>query len=241
MESIGDARLAARPEAAWYLDTVFTPGEHVGTVYDDPTTPVVVTGIEEVTTIRIPSGRLVVDAPWHDHEAWEYERGLPTSSPRELAVRIPPGTYRVEIAWTAGPYEFFGEHCDGVECAATRLCVSDDPVVGWEMGLGVDDDIARLKPGEKIGFSSDANVGCFADAGAWAALAAPFRAYVDGRPVPRESEQLSGWCERVTDESQQADLVTFIAESGGVVWLGRTKTGDVAAIVVTSGMPGATA
>ncbi|MEV5508236.1 hypothetical protein [Streptomyces orinoci] len=38
-----------------------------------------------------------------------------------------------------------------------------------------------------------------------------------------------------------ADLVTFTAQSGGVVWLGRTKTGDVAAIVVTSGMAGAKA
>lgn len=32
-----------------------------------------------------------------------------------------------------------------------------------------------------------------------------------------------------------------MAESGGVVWLGRTKTGDVAAIGVSSGMPGAKA
>ncbi|MEU3606442.1 DUF4241 domain-containing protein [Streptomyces sp. NPDC035033] len=241
MEWIGDARLAAGPEAARYLEAVFTPGERLGTVYDDPTTPVVVTGVEEVAVIRIPSGRLVVDAPWHDDEAWEYERGLPTRPPRELAVRIPPGAYRVEIAWTAGPYEFFGEHFDGVECAATRLRVSDDPVVGWEMGPAIGDDIDRLQPGERIRFSSDANVGCFADAGAWTALAAPFRTYVDGGPVPRDSERLPGWCERVSDESQQADLVTFTAESGGVVWLGRTKTGDVAVIVVTSGMPGAKA
>ncbi|MFE6910155.1 hypothetical protein [Streptomyces erythrochromogenes] len=82
------------------------------------------------------------------------------------------------------------EHVDGVECAATRLCISDDPVVGWEMGL---------------------------------------------------SEELADGCERVRDESQQADLVTFGAESGGVVWLGRTKTGDVAAIVVTSCLPDAKA
>jgi hypothetical protein len=106
MDWIADTGLAAWPEATWYLDTAFTPGAHLGTVYDDPTTPIVVTEVEEVTTIRIPSGRLVVDAPWHDDETWEYERGLPTSPPRELARRIPPGTYRVEIAWTAGRYEF---------------------------------------------------------------------------------------------------------------------------------------
>ncbi|MEU5069703.1 DUF4241 domain-containing protein [Streptomyces virginiae] len=130
--------------------------------------------------MRVPSGRLVVDAPWHDDQVWEYQRGLPTWPPRELAVRIPPGVYRVEIAWTAGPYEFMGEHVDGVECAATRLCISDDPVVGWEMGLGVEDDIARLQPGEEPRFFSDANVGCFADAGAWTTLSAPFRTFIDG-------------------------------------------------------------
>ncbi len=123
MEWVRDARLAAGPEATWYLEAAFTPGAHLGTVYDDPMTPVVVTGIEELTTIRVPSGRLVVDAPWHDDQVWEYQRGLPTRPPRELAVRIPPGVYRVEIAWTAGPYEFMGEHVDGVECAATR-CAS---------------------------------------------------------------------------------------------------------------------
>ncbi|WP_373024773.1 DUF4241 domain-containing protein [Streptomyces yangpuensis] len=207
MAWVGNARLAAGPEATWYLEAAFTPGAHLGTVYDDPTTPVVVTGIEELTTIRVPSGRLVVDAPWHDDQVYEYGRGLPTRPPRELAVRIPPGVYRVEIAWTAGPYEFMGEHVDGVECAATRLCISDDPVVGWEMGLSVEDDIARLQPGEEPRFFSDANVGCFADAGAWTTLSARFRTFMDG--VPLETEQLADGCERVRDESQQADLVTF--------------------------------
>lgn len=156
-------------------------------------------------------------------------------------MRIPPGTYPVEIAWTAGPYEFFGEHFDGIACAATRIRLSHDPVAGWEMGLGIHDDIDRLQPGEQVGFSSDANVGCFADAEAWTTLVAPFRTFVDGAPVDRESEQLPDDCERLSDETRQADLVTFTAESGGVVWLGRTGTGAVAAIVVTSGMSGAKA
>ncbi|WP_328777762.1 DUF4241 domain-containing protein (plasmid) [Streptomyces goshikiensis] len=209
-------------------------------MYDDPTTPVVVTGIEEVTTMRVPSGRLVVDAPWDD-DTRRYEQGVPTRPPREPAVRIPPGVYRVEIAWTAGPYEFFGEQFDGVECAATRLCISDDPVVAWEMGLGVDDDVDRLPPGERPRFGADHNVGCFADASAWTTLSAPFRTCVDGCWEPREVGQLPDGCERICDELQQADLVTFTAQSGGVVWLGRTGTGDVAAIVVTNGMTDAKA
>ncbi|MBK3562354.1 hypothetical protein JHN47_01025 [Streptomyces sp. MBT62] len=82
MERGGDARLAAGPEATWYLERAFTPGAQLGTVYDDPETPVVVTGIEQVTTIRVPSGRLVVDAPWHDDEVWKYEQGWPTAPER---------------------------------------------------------------------------------------------------------------------------------------------------------------
>ncbi|QDY80025.1 hypothetical protein [Streptomyces qinzhouensis] len=132
MERTGDVRLVAGPEDASYLEVVFVPGKHVGTVWNDPATPVVVTEIEEVAAARVPSGRLMVDAPWHDDEVREYELGLPTSPPREPAVRIPPGTYRIEIAWTAGPYEFFGERFDGVEYAAARLVISDDPVFGWE-------------------------------------------------------------------------------------------------------------
>lgn len=61
-----DARLAAEPEATWYLETAFAPSAHLGTVFGDPTTPVVVTSIVGVTTICVPSGRLVVDAPWDD-------------------------------------------------------------------------------------------------------------------------------------------------------------------------------
>ncbi|MGW1638343.1 DUF4241 domain-containing protein [Streptomyces lavendulae] len=154
-------------------------------------------------------------------------------------MRIPPGVHRVEIAWTAGPYEFFGEQFHGVECAATRLRISDDPVVGWEMGLGVDDDIDRLPSGEKPRFAADHNVGCFADAGAWTTLSTPFRRCVDGRWEPRGSGPPADGCERISDESQQADLVTFGAESGGIVWLGRTASGDVAAVVVTRGLSGA--
>ncbi|MEV4192589.1 DUF4241 domain-containing protein [Streptomyces toxytricini] len=241
MEWVADARLAAWPEAAWYLEAVFTPGSQVGTAYDAPTTPVVVTRVEEVTSLRVPSGRLVVDAPWDDDDASRYERGQPTRPPRELAVHIPAGVHRVEVAWTAGPYEFMGEQFDGVEVAATRLRISDEPVVGWEMGLGVGEDVARLEPGDATGFGADANVGCFADAAAWTALSAPFRTFVGGSPVPRDTEYLPGWCEKVRDESQQADLVTFAVELGGIVWLGRTRTGDVAAIVVTSGLADAKA
>lgn len=78
-------------------------------------------------------------------------------------------------------------------------------------------------------------------AGAWTTLSAPFRTCVDEGWEPRGSGQLAEGCERISDESQQAGLVTFGAESGGIVWLGRTESGDVAAIVVTSGLSDAKA
>lgn len=39
MEWVGDPRLAAGPEATWYLESAFTPGAHLGTVDDDPRRP----------------------------------------------------------------------------------------------------------------------------------------------------------------------------------------------------------
>lgn len=77
MTWVGDERLAAGSAATRYLETAFTPGAHLGTVYDDPTTPVVMTSIKEVTTLRVPSGRLVVDAPWDD-DTLGYKQGAPT-------------------------------------------------------------------------------------------------------------------------------------------------------------------
>ncbi|MFF3085984.1 DUF4241 domain-containing protein [Streptomyces nojiriensis] len=82
--------------------------------------------IADVTTIRVPSGRLIVDSPWSENHG------------REMVARIPPGTYRAEAAWTEAPYEHGGEYFDGREGAATRLRVSDDPVVVWEAGGGVE-------------------------------------------------------------------------------------------------------
>jgi hypothetical protein len=53
MKWVGDARLPAGPEATWYLETAFTPGAHLGTVYDDPTTPVVVEQVEAGSAVEL--------------------------------------------------------------------------------------------------------------------------------------------------------------------------------------------
>ncbi|GAA1246786.1 hypothetical protein GCM10009665_42150 [Kitasatospora nipponensis] len=227
-----DVRLAAGPEESWLLGTAFTPGARLGTRLDDPTIAVHVVEVAEVTMLRIPSGRVIVDSPWPD----EGDLQLRTPVGRELLERVPPGSYQVEAAWTESPYEFMGEYFDGREVGAVRLRIVDDPVAVWEMALGVDDDIAALSSGDRIGFNSEANSACFADASAWQELAAPFRQFWKGlqsgdeQPLATESLCDESF-ERTSDEALAADLMTFPSEGETVVWLGRTESGTIASIV----------
>ncbi|MFE6766678.1 DUF4241 domain-containing protein [Streptomyces sp. NPDC057689] len=224
-----DARLRAGSDVAEYLEGVLIVGTRLGVRYDDPLTSVEVVEVSEVTTVRIPSGRLIVDSPWTDEES------------RELTERIPPGVYRVDTAWVEAPHEFMGEYFSGRECAAIRLCVSDAPIVGWEMGLAVGEDVERLQQGQEVGFETDTAMGCFSDAAAWSALTAPFRRFREEREtcepgtfVSRDTEDLcDGYFEQSADESQGADLLTFVANEGRtVVWLGFADSGSVASVVV---------
>ncbi|WP_225848284.1 DUF4241 domain-containing protein [Streptomyces sp. HPF1205] len=233
-----DPRLAAGPEVSRYLDSVFVPGTRLGMRYDDPRTPVEVVGLQELTSIRIPSGRLVVDTPWPDDtldpEEWERQPA------RELVERIPAGTYRVEAAWVQAPYEFMDEHFDGREVAGTRLMVTEEPVASWEVALAVSDAVDRLTPDAEVGFETDTATGCFADATAWLPLTAPFRDFwTAGRREPgvmhtRATQDLvTGYFERSTHTPSAADLVTFPANEGLTrTYLGRTSSGSVAQIAV---------
>ncbi|MER6202004.1 DUF4241 domain-containing protein [Streptomyces sp. NPDC001586] len=232
MASVGDPRLAAGREVAAYLEALFVPGACLGVRADDPLTSVTVVGVEEVTTIRVPSGRLIVDSPWSE------EAG------REIVARIPPGTYPVEAAWTEAPYEHGGEQFDGRECAATRLRVSDDPVVVWEAGIGVNDDIGDAEIAA-AGFHSDSDAtGAIADAEAWEALTAPFHRFLQaaaswgGSGGDRDTADLcDGWFEKSTDDDLKADLVAFdVAEGWSPVWIGRSRAGTVASIIVPGQM-----
>ncbi|MFG2825548.1 DUF4241 domain-containing protein [Kitasatospora sp. NPDC048365] len=236
MDHAADLRHAAGVEESRYLDAVFTPGARLGTRPDDPTTFVEVVEVREVTRIRVPSGRLIVDSPWPE----ECDAEMRPRAGRELAERIPPGTCRVEASWTQAPYEFMGEQYDGRDVAAVRLCVADSPVARWEMALGVGEDPETVPPGERIGFHCETNMGSFADAGSWPALTAPFRDFWrsdwDGDPRPRATESFFDYAfERSSDERHGADLVTFAAPGPAVVWLGRTATGALAAVVVANG------
>jgi Protein of unknown function (DUF4241) len=230
-----DERLAAGPEESRYLGAVFTLGAQVGTHAEDPARPVYVVEVAEVSPIRVPSGRLVVASPWPDDSDWE----LPTPAGRELKDRILPGVHRVQVSWTEAPFEYNGEQFDGREAVAVRLLVSDAPVVCWEAGLGVGESIEQIVHGERPGFDSEENMGSFADATAWPSLTEPFRQFwleVDAgkQDASRATESLGESFERVSDEALGADLVTFPADGGSVVWLGRTETGSIASIVTTN-------
>ncbi|MGW6704045.1 DUF4241 domain-containing protein [Streptomyces sp. NPDC054956] len=235
MAYVGDGRLVAAPEVCAYLDAVFTPGTRLGVRSDDRRTFVEVVEVARVTSIRVPSGRLVVDSPWLEDEDGE---------PRELVVRIPPGTYGVDAAWTEAPYEFMGEHFSGREVAATRLCVREGTVAVWEMGLATGDDIERLRQGDEVGFNTDTSTGSFGDATAWPALTAPFRKFREqrrtapGTLVSRDTESVGGGeFEMVRDEARGADLITFSATEGlSVTWLGCTENGELSSIVVMGHM-----
>ncbi|MFE1877012.1 DUF4241 domain-containing protein [Streptomyces sp. NPDC059496] len=102
----------------------------------------------------------MVDTPWLEDEDEE---------PRELVVRIPPGVYGVDAAWTEAPYEFMGKCFSGREVAATRLFVREGTMAVWAMGLAVLDDIERLRQGDEVGFNTDTSTGSFGDAAAWPA------------------------------------------------------------------------
>lgn len=202
-----------------HLDALFRPGTRLSTSYH----PMTVSAVREVATVRVPSGRLVVDCP-------------STGSGRELAVRIPPGGYALESAWVSYEYDFMGEHVETEDSAAVRLRVREEPVVSWEMALSAGEDTRILRDGRAYGFDTDVASGSFADAAAWPALRQPFSEEREGKGLLGVERLADGFL-RTTDQPSAADLVFFPTDGDGgyVVWLGRGPSGEVAAMVVETG------
>ncbi|MEV0292286.1 DUF4241 domain-containing protein [Nocardia sp. NPDC050710] len=217
-----------RPESREYLDGLFTPGQRIG---GDPYTPyswIDIVDVQEVAVIRLPSGRLVADSPWS------------AEPPHELALRVPPGTYPVEVSWSDVPSLINGCYFERRECAATRLRIRDEPVVTWELVLGVGEDPSGPRA-DRAGFEAEEAMGCFADATAWESLTAPFRRFLAdlpgfGQPTGpgRDTEDLcEGYFELARDEEHRADLLAFgVPEGWAQVWAGRARDGEIAVIVV---------
>nr|EIF88245.1 hypothetical protein [Streptomyces tsukubensis NRRL18488] len=224
---------------AAYLHSVFVPGTRLGPVYD-LSGDVTVVELIHAATIRIPSGRLGVGTPWPDDSfAPSHAEEWPDGEWWELAERIPPGAYRVETAWTSAPFEYQGRITDMRDCSGTRLIVRDEPVVGWEMALGVGERVEDVPQGLEPGVYLETGLGCFADAAHRGTLARLFlKAREESADRPEESEQraveaLPDGNELVRDDTVGADLVTMAVDDGTLVsWLGRTAGGELAAVVV---------
>ncbi|GGY06666.1 DUF4241 domain-containing protein [Streptomyces hiroshimensis] len=217
-----DAWRPPRTRPPLWLDALFRPGTRLSTALE-PLELLTVLEPRPVGTVRVPSGRIVVDCPV-------------TGGGRELTVSIPSGEYLVDTARTGYTYEFMGKQVEAEDMTAVRLRVSDEPAVRWEMGLGAGEDVRLLRDGHAYGFSTDTATGGFADAVAWPVLAGLFRQALQTNATG-PAEQLSDGFLRTTDESLNADLMAFPTGGDGTyaVWVGRGRSGEVTAIVVQAG------
>ncbi|MFF0746430.1 DUF4241 domain-containing protein [Streptomyces sp. NPDC004111] len=209
---------APRPLGPGALDALFVPGTALTAHRHEPLT---VLDVRPVGTLRTTGGRLVVDCP--------VSGDLP---PRELTVRVPPGTYPVDNAWAGYAYDFMGEHVVREDVTAYRLRIGEGPVVSWEMALAAGEDPRLLREGEGYGFGTDTASGSFADAAAWPVLAPPFREAHGA--VPDGVEELAEGHLRATDPATGAQLIRFPTggDGGYTVWLGRDAAGEPVSVVV---------
>ncbi|MFJ2744382.1 DUF4241 domain-containing protein [Streptomyces sp. NPDC087440] len=209
---------APQPLRPGALDALFAPGTPLTAPGHEPLTAV---DVRPVGTLHLPSGRLVVDCP--------ASGGQP---PRELTVRVPPGTHPVDSARARFAYDFMGEHVVAEEVTAYRLRVGEGPVVSWEMGLAPGEDLRMVREGEGYGFGTDTASGSFADAAAWPVLAPRFREAAGGEP-PEAVRQGDG-CLLAVDPATGGGLLYFLTggDGGYTVWLGRDAAGEPVSVVV---------
>ncbi|GLW52438.1 hypothetical protein [Kitasatospora phosalacinea] len=234
---------APDPYEQWLLEALFTPGALLGAAHTyghGPALPARLTAVEEVATVRTPSGRLAVACPWPPDD----EPGVPLPVAFELAERVPPGPHRVEAAWYRAPVLFMGEVQDHPEVAAVRLRLTDAPVTRWEAAAFVPTPVGT-DPGGVLDaddhgrrhFYDEHQTCAFADAAAWPELVAPFRQFahnaIAGLPnTGRATESLRDGCfERTSSPARAADLLSF-PSSGTTTWLGRAADGTPAAVLV---------
>ncbi|MFB7949361.1 hypothetical protein ACFC6L_31105 [Kitasatospora phosalacinea] len=234
---------APGPDEQRLLDALFTPGAPLGAARahgHDPALPARVTAVEEVTTVRVPSGRLAVACPWPPDD----EPGVPLPVAFELAERVPPGPRPVEAAWYEAPVLFMGGLQGRRQVAAVRLRLTDAPVARWEAAAFLPIPVGT-DPGGHLGtddhgrrYCYDEHQACaFADAAAWPELVDPFRQFArdaiarrpnDGRGIAHLHDHAF---QRTSSPAHAADLLAF-PSSGVTAWLGRAADGTPAAVLV---------
>ncbi|MFD7730436.1 hypothetical protein ACFV6F_08635 [Kitasatospora phosalacinea] len=246
MNGTHHAPAAPDPDEQWLLEALFTPGALLGAAHafgHDPAFPARVTAVEEITTVRIPSGRLAVACPWPP----DGEPGVPLPVAFELAERVPPGPHPVDAAWYEAPVLFMDAVLDRPQPAAVRLRLADAPVARWEAAAFL--PTPGVDPGGHLGtddhgrrYFYDEHRRCaFADAAAWPELVAPFRQFVldviAGTPgADRAAESFHDGCfERTSSPAHAADLFAF-PSSGITAWLGRAADGALAAVLVAGAL-----
>jgi len=225
----------------WLLEALFTPGALLGAAHAygyDPAYPARVTAVEEVATVRVPSGRLAVACPWPP----DGERAVPVPVAFELAERVPPGPHPVEAAWYEAPVLFMDGIQDRPQVAAVRLRLTDAPVARWEAAAFL--PAGSADPGGHLGtddhgrryFYDEHQCCAFADAAAWPELVDPFRQFtldaIAGRPVDgRGIDYLHDHAfQRTSSPARAADLFAFPG-SGITAWLGRAADGTPATVL----------
>ncbi|MEU5311274.1 DUF4241 domain-containing protein [Streptomyces sp. NPDC021562] len=230
-EPAGSGEGQALPAALWRAPRPYHPEFDVqellrpGNRFDtDNWGELTVDRVEDITTVRVPSGRLVVADPLY--------RG----APRELTERIPPGEYPLQTAVLVGEGEYEGERFPVTEEPLVRLLISEAPAVTWELGLGEKEDPRLLPDREAYGFPTDAAQGAFADATAWETLADAFRRCFDEGTDDGVQDVRTGSL-RIADDTTGGDLVSFHTEGDGAwpVWLGRAASGALVSVVVITG------
>ncbi|RAJ50748.1 uncharacterized protein DUF4241 [Streptomyces sp. KhCrAH-43] len=221
-----------RPAQPGPISELFHPGVRVTDGYHPEMT---VVEPRRIGTLRVPSGLLAVSGPDIDKDG------------PHITIPVPPGEYVLQEAQVRHTY-----HCEWeegevtrTETTALRVLISEAPAVTWEMALRPDDDRRLFIEDQISGFDTHGATGCFADAGAWGPLIALFekgmiRGVPDLDPDVYEDISDSMFLLRTRDRAAGGELAAFatIADGTYPVWVGRSGTGAVVAVVVlVEGMP----
>ncbi|MET7377326.1 DUF4241 domain-containing protein [Streptomyces sp. NPDC005526] len=198
-----------------HLDELFTAGtrfttDEVYTVWD----PI------EAGKLHLPSGRLVARDPTYGDCAED----------AGFTVRVPPGSYPVQLASAGYTAEYGGRTLIIDEYTAARVLISGRPTVSWEPALLDGQDERLLRDGEFYGFGVDSGTCSFADATMAGELAGRFR----DDPAAGVRQDGDTGISTVDDPATGTNLIACPSGRGDgsyPVWTGRDAAGEITCFV----------
>lgn len=203
------------PQVHANFDAAFTQGHVFKSSHGDMSVR-----SEDVTTLVIPSGRIIACDPafarFADNRV-AFER------------RFSPGRYPLCFCWATIKYKYREEQ--RIACAMLRIR-SEKPA-RWELATRPGENIAELKGGKFFGYGVDSGMGCFVDADAFQGMSDED---IDARLEPLPS---GDWGELVLNPTTGASLVAFSSGWGDGAYpsyWGLDRNGDVAALVTDFGL-----